>query len=109
MTGLLILIVAGVAFVAWWRLLHGKELARRAAALVCREHGLVLMDDTVMLDSIQLKREAPVHAWGLRYRFDFAQQGVLRHGGVVLLTPGQPPTVIIQTDNGQVIEPSRPT
>ena len=103
-TGLVILIVFGSAAVAWWRLLKGKELARHAAGATCRQHGLVLMDDTVMLDSVQLKRKDPVRAWGLKYRFDFAHQGLLRHGGIVLIAPGRRPTVIIETDNGQLIE-----
>jgi len=104
MTGLLILIVTGLAAISWWRLLKGKELARHAAAVSCKQHGLVLMDDTVMLDSIQLKREDPVRAWGLKYRFDFARNGILRKGGVVLLAPGQRPTVVIETDTGTLIE-----
>lgn len=104
MTGLLILVIAGSAFVIWWRLLHGKELARRAAGSACKAHGLVLMDDTVILRSVQLRREDPVRAWGLKYSFDFAFKGILRNGGTVLITPGSHPTVIIETDNGQIIE-----
>ena len=104
MTGLVILVLAGIAGITWWRLLSGKELARSAAGAVCRHHGLVLMDDTVMLDSIQLIRRDPVRAWGLKYRFDFARQGILRHGGTVLIAPGQSPTVIIETEEGQLIE-----
>ncbi len=102
--GLIILIVVGLGVVAWWRLLKGKELARHAAAIVCKHHGLVLMDDTVMLDAIQLRREDPVNAWGFRYRFDFATRGVLRRGGTVIIAPGHRPTVVIETDSGQVIE-----
>jgi hypothetical protein len=104
LTGLVILVLAGIGGIAWWRLLSGKELARNAAGTVCRHHGLVLMDDTVMLESVQLARRDPVRAWGLKYRFDFARQGILRHGGTVLIAPGQSPTVIIETEEGQLIE-----
>ncbi|MCJ7814637.1 MAG: DUF3301 domain-containing protein [Xanthomonadales bacterium] len=104
MTGLLILVVVGFATITWWRLLKGKELARHAAAVSCKEHGLVLIDDTVMLESVQLRKEDPARAWGLRYRFDFARNGVLRKGGIVLIAPGQRPTVIIETDSGPLIE-----
>jgi hypothetical protein len=103
-TGLLVLIIAGFAAISWWRLLKGKELARRAAAHVCREHGLVLIDDTVMLESIQLKKEDPARAWGLKYRFEFARNGVPRRDGAVLIAPGRRPVVIIKTDNGQLID-----
>lgn len=104
MTGLLVLLIFGFAAISWWRLLKGKELARRAAAVTCREHGLVLIDDTVMLESIQLKKEDPARAWGLKYRFEFARNGILRKGGIVLIAPGRRPTVIIQTDSGQLID-----
>ena len=104
MTGLLVLVIAGFAAISWWRLLKGKEQARRAASVTCREHGLVLIDDTVMLDSVQLKKEDPARAWGLKYRFDFARNGIPRKGGIVLIAPGRRPTVIIQTDNGQLID-----
>lgn len=104
MTGLLILLLAGFGAISWWRLLKGKELARQVAGASCREHGLVLMDDTVMLESIQLRKKEPVRAWGLKYSFDFARNGVLRKGGIVLITPGRRPTVIIPTDNGQLID-----
>jgi hypothetical protein len=104
MTGLLILLFTGLAAVAWWRLLKGKELARHAAAVICLRHGLVLMDDTVILHTVQLRRKDPVRAWGLKYRFDFARNGIPRKGGTVLIAPGQAPTVVIETDGGPLIE-----
>jgi hypothetical protein len=104
LTGLLILVVVGLAAISWWRLLKGKELARHAAAAICRRHGLVLMDDTVILHSVQLRREDPVRAWGLKYRFDFAENGILRTGGTVVIAPGHRPTVVIETGSGSVIE-----
>lgn len=104
MTGLLILIIVGLSVIAWWRLLEGKELARRAAGASCRAHGLVLIDDTVMLESVQLRKVDPARAWGLRYRFDFARNGVPRKGGTVLIAPGRQAVVIIETDNGPLIE-----
>jgi len=104
LTGLLILVLVGVGTITWWRLLKGKELARRAAGASCREHGLVLIDDTVMLESVQLRKKDPARAWGLKYRFSFARNGVLRKGGIVLIAPGQRPTVIIETDSGPLIE-----
>jgi len=103
-TGLLVLVVCALAGIAWWRLSQGKEMARHAAATVCRHHGLVLMDDTVMLRDVQLRKEDPVRAWGFRYQFEFVHNGILHDGGAVLITPGLGATVIIQTDNGQLIE-----
>ena len=104
LTGLLLFTAAGLAAVIWWRLLEGKEAARAAAAAACRQNGLVLMDDTVMLESIQLRREDPVNAWGFRYRFDYARDGILHTGSAVLIAPGQRPVVVIETAGGPLIE-----
>lgn len=103
-TGLILLIVASLIGISWWRLLKGKELARAAAAATCKQHGLVLMDDTVMLDSVQLRKEDPVNAWGLKYRFNFAHKGVLHIGGIVILAPGHRPVTVIETSEGPLIE-----
>jgi len=103
-TGLLILSLAGLAAITWWHLLNGKEKARRAASIACGEHGLALMDDTVMLDSIRLKHKGHSRNYCLKYRFEFAKDGILRTGGSVLITPGHRPTVIINTSDGQLIQ-----
>jgi hypothetical protein len=104
MMGLLLLSLAGLVGVSWWSLLKGKEQARHAASKTCKEHGLSLMDDTVMLDSVQLKKQGELKGWCLRYRFEFARQGVLHKGGNVLIAPGRLPTVIIKTNSGQLIQ-----
>jgi hypothetical protein len=102
--GLLLLVLAGLAGAAWWYLLQGRERARIAAALTCREHGLLLMDDTVVLDSVELNRKGGLPGYGLRYRFDFAYEGKLHRGGSVLVAPRRRTTVVIATRSGQVIQ-----
>ena len=107
MTGLLIFSLVLLLAVSWWHLLKGKEEARRAASIACREHGLALMDDTVVLDSIQLGPKGHSRVYSLKYGFDFAKDGILRKGGNVLITPGHHPIVIINTSNGQLIQEIR--
>lgn len=104
MSGLLLFVLCMLAALSWWRLLKGKELARQAATKACKEHGLSLMDDTVVLDAIQLTGDERSKSYGLRYRFEFVYEGVLRKGGRVLVFPGRPTTVIFPTSAGQVIE-----
>lgn len=104
MTGLLLFVIFAVAALAWWRLLQGKEIARQAAAKACREHGLLLMDDTVVLHAVELLGTGKSRRYGLNYKFDFASEGILRKGGSVLVSPGRPTTVVITTSNGQLIE-----
>jgi hypothetical protein len=104
MIGLLLLTLGGLAGFTWWSLLKAKEQARTAASRTCREHGLLLMDDTVVLDSVQLKKEQNSRGWRLSYRFEFAKEGVLHKEGNVLIAPGQRAVVVIKTSNGQVIQ-----
>ena len=107
MTGLLILILAGLVAITWWHLLKGKEKARRAASITCREHGLTLMDDTVVLDSVRLKHNGHSRSYSLNYSFEFAKDGILRKGGSVLISPRHHPTVVINTKDGQLIQEIR--
>ncbi len=104
MTGLLFFVLFVFAALAWWRLLQGKEAARRAAAMACREHDLLLMDDTVVLNRIELAGVAQFRSYGLSYRFEFAHKGILHKGGSVLITRGEPVRVVITTSGGQLIE-----
>ena len=104
MTGLLLFVVFALAALAWWRFLQCREIARQAAAKACREHGLLLMDDTVVLNAVELMGSGKSRHYGLRYRFDFARDGILRKGGSVLVSSGKPTTVVITTSNGQLIE-----
>lgn len=104
MTGLLLLTLAGLAAITWWSLLKGKEQARRAAFITCHEHGLSLMDDTVVLDSIRLRKQGLHRGYRLQYRFEFARDGVLHKGGSVLVAPGHRPVVVIRTSSGELIQ-----
>lgn len=104
MIGLFIFLLLLILALGWWRLSKAREQARIAAGAACRQHGLVLMDDTVMLDSLDTREWRGKRIIGIRYRFDFAHNGILKHGGQVLISPRQQALVAISTDQGQVIE-----
>ena len=104
MIGLGILLFLVFAAYCWWRLVKAREKARAVAGAACREHGLVLMDDTVVLDSLDTRNWREKRILGLQYRFDFAENGILRHGGQVLIMPRQPAMVVIAAKEGQIIE-----
>jgi hypothetical protein len=87
----------------WWHLVRGKERARQAASGICKQYGLQLMDDTVMLDAIELQHMGESKGYGLKYRFDYVREGLLRQGGSVFIMPGHPARVVIQTRDGQLI------
>jgi hypothetical protein len=104
MIGLLLLVLAAAIGISWWQMLQGRERARSVAAAACREHGLVLMDDTVVFDSLSYRRAGSGRLFSLQYRFEFAYQGVLHKGGRVLVSRGLAATVLISTANGDLIE-----
>jgi hypothetical protein len=104
MIGLFVFLLAVFTAFGWWRLVKAREQARSAAAAACKEHGLVLMDDTVVLDSLDARRWRDKRVIGLQYRFEFARNGVLNRGGRVLISPRQPAMVVINTPEGQLIE-----
>ena len=109
MTGLFLLILFGVVALSWWNLLQGKERARAVAGFACREHGLVLMDDTVVFESVNFRtkpveNQLGIQSFALIYGFEFAFRGILHTGGKVWIVPGNRTTVLIHTDNGDLIE-----
>ncbi len=104
MTGLLLLILGAAAGGAWWQFLKGRERARQVAGLACRELGLLLIDDTVVLEGISRDPAARFSLLGLNYRFDFAFEGRLHRGGRVWVTPSGRARVAIETRSGQVIQ-----
>jgi hypothetical protein len=104
MIGLVLMILGGVVAMSWWQLLQGKERARAVASAACREHDLVLMDDTVVFNSVSFRPGGDKRLFALEYRFEFAFQGVLHRGGKVWVSPGFSATVLITTDKGDLIE-----
>ena len=104
MIGLLLLLAGVFAGTAWWHLLKGREMARAAAARACREHGLVLMDDTVVFETVSYRRGNDRRLFALVYGFEYAYMGILHRGGKVWVTPGFAATVLISTDHGDLIE-----
>ncbi len=104
MIGLILLILAGAIGLSWWQLVQGRERARSVATIACREHGLVLMDDTVVFETVSYRPAGKRRLFALVYRFDFAYQGILQLGGKVLVSPGHPSTVLITTEKGDLIQ-----
>ena len=60
MTGLLIFSLAGLVAITWWQLLKGKEKARRAASVTCREYGLALMVLIFLTMRLRMNMEKPL-------------------------------------------------
>lgn len=102
MIELFIFLLVSASLVAWWQLMQGRQIARRAASEICGNHGLQLLDDTVSLNSIAWNRLAP--RIRVNYGFEFAINGAKRRKGVVSI--GFPSTinVTLELEEGRLIE-----
>jgi hypothetical protein len=70
----------------WYDALRAKERARAVCLRACQQQGLQLLDDTVTLDKLWVRRGA--EGWLLferRYLFEFTDTGAQRHEGLVVM------------------------
>jgi len=83
MSWIFILIAAGLAW-AWWDGMGAKEQARNACKRLCRERDVLLLDDTVALAMLRLRRDAQGRLRLYRlFGFEFTSDGELRYQGQV--------------------------
>lgn len=97
------LLVTG-CIVAWWQLMQGRQTARRAAGQVCGNHGLQLLDDTVSLSSLTWNRNAANARLQVNYGFEFAINGARRRSGVVTIGFPSSLSVMLELEEGRLIE-----
>lgn len=97
------LLVTG-SIVAWWQLMQGRHKARRAAGLVCGNHGLQLLDDTVSLSSVTWNRESKNPRIQVNYGFEFAINGARRRSGLVSIGLPSSLRVTLDLEEGRLIE-----
>jgi len=70
----------------WWGGTKARENAVARAKQVCQRQNVQLLDESVMLNQMRLKRDAAGEVRVARlYRFDFSLDGVERQQGYVLL------------------------
>ena len=86
LTNLLLLILAGVIAVYWWQSGLFKGRARELAAAHCRQLGLQLLDQSMVINAIR-----PVLSSGGRiefrrtYQFEFSSTGDRRYQGQLVM------------------------
>lgn len=86
MEPLFLLIGVGLALWFWQQSLRARELAIHSAEELCRRQGLQLLDGTVALNALRLRRNNRGHiALQRTYLFDYSRDGDLRQQGFVLL------------------------
>lgn len=86
MQPLLLLIALGALSWFWLQSLRAREVAVHAAQDLCAHQGLQLLDGTVVLNALRLRRAPQGHVTLHRtYRFEYSSDGERRQYGFVLL------------------------
>lgn len=86
LTDLLWVAIAGFALNYWWRSRHFRDYALKLAARRCEELELQLLDQSVVLRGMELKRDDEDRlVLRRRYQFEFTSTGQERYLGWVIL------------------------
>ncbi len=84
-SGLLLLIALGLVLWFWHNTLRMRELALQAAQEICQRQQLQLLDATVTLRRITLRRDAAGRAILQRtFQFTYSAAGDDRHNGFII-------------------------
>jgi len=83
----LLWMVLFAALVAYWlNAMRAKEIARDEAKRLCQQSNVLILDDTVSLQRLRLKRNSLGQMDFLRtYSFEFTLDGEFRYNGEVIL------------------------
>lgn len=99
-----ILIVMGVGLWFWRDSLGAREQARAASAHACRQSNLQLLDDTVALERLWLRRDRDGRLKLERlYLFEFTDTGQRRQIGSVLLVGWR--VEVLHLEGGDLLVP----
>ena len=69
----------------WLDSLRAREMATEICRAVCKQRDLQLLDQTVALRRLRLRRTDTGLRWCRLYRFDFSEEGIGRRGGFLVL------------------------
>lgn len=89
MEALFLVIVIAVGWF-WYDSARIREQAVRAAKRACERHSVLLLDETVMLERLRLRRDRSGRArWRREYGFEFSGDEGCRHKGRLVLFAGR--------------------
>lgn len=79
------LLLTGLVCLIWWQGQKVREIALREVRRQCKEMDLQLLDESVGLRAIWLKRgnDGKLHVWR-RYHFEFTSTGDERYSGEIV-------------------------
>ena len=98
------IIFLGLIFLFWQDSLRAREKAKDACLRACRSYGVQLLDDTVALEKIWMRRnESGRVCLERRYVFEFTDGGMQRNGGLIVMLGAR--VDILALDGGDLFIP----
>jgi hypothetical protein len=86
MEGITLIILLSAIVWFWYSSIQAKEIAVFAAKIRCDSQGVLLLDQTVALHKIRLRRDRDGRLRFERsYQFEFAVDGAERFEGIIIL------------------------
>ncbi len=83
---LFVLLLVVLVCWAWYAIMQGREAALAAGKRVCETQGLQLLDDTVAMSKLSIRRDKRDGVTLSRvYRFEFTDTGDNRRQGVLIM------------------------
>lgn len=83
-----ILVIACFCALTWFWLDNRRahEITLGICRHICQHHNMLLLDDTIALDSLRLRRDARgILRFHRKYTFEFTDNVAIRHQGYIML------------------------
>ncbi len=98
-----LLLLAAIAF--WMSTMTSRDAARSLVAEFCRNNNLQLLDQTVALRRVFLRRKINGNLSFVRvFRFDYSDNGFRRRDGMIWMLANRPIQISLQLADRQVVE-----
>lgn len=98
-----LLLVAAIAF--WLSTMTSRDAARSLVAEFCRDNQLQLLDQTVALRRISLRRKSNGSLSFVRvFKFDYSDNGFRRRDGMIWMLANRPLQISLQLADRQVVD-----
>lgn len=89
----------------WISTMNSRDAARALVAEFCRNNNLQLLDQTVALMRVAVRRKKNGNLSLVRvFRFDYSDDGFRRHDGMVWMLANQPLQISVRLADRQVVE-----
>lgn len=98
------LLIVGIVLLFWRDSLGAREQAQAASSRACRQSNVQLLDDTVALERLWLRRDRDGRLkWERLYVFEFTDSGHRRQTGIVLMVGWR--VEVLQMEGGDLLAP----